>query len=53
MAAREKEGLTYGIDTYLSLLDKAPMLRGGFSATPDNFARVVEIGSGRKWDARA
>ena len=43
MAAREKEGLTYGIDTYLSLLDKAPMLRGGFSATPDNFARVVEI----------
>ena len=42
-AAREKEGLTYGIDTYLSLLDKAPMLRGGFSATPDNFARVVEI----------
>lgn len=43
VAAREKEGLTYGIDTYLSLPDKAPMLRGGFSATPENFSRVVEI----------
>lgn len=43
IAAREKEGLTYGVDTYLSLNDKAPLLRGGFSSTPENFARVVEI----------
>ena len=43
VAARENEGLTYGIDSYLSLQDKAPLIRGGFSATPENFNRVVEI----------
>lgn len=43
IAAREKEGLTYGIDTYMNLYDKSPMLRGGFSSTPENFGRVVEI----------
>ena len=48
IAARENEGLTYGIDTYMSLLDKAPTLRGGFSSTPENFDRVVEIVK-REW----
>lgn len=43
LSAREKEGLTYGIYTYMSLSDKAPMLKGGFSATPENFAKVVGI----------
>lgn len=43
VAARENEGLTYGIETYLSMQDKAPLIRGGFSATPENFNRVVEI----------
>ena len=43
VAARENEGLTYGLETYLSMQDKAPLIRGGFSATPENFNRVVEI----------
>lgn len=48
LAAREKEGLTYGIYTGLSVLDKTAMIIGGFSATPENFSRVVEI-FGREW----
>lgn len=43
LSAREKEGLTYGIYTYMSLNDKAPLLRGSFSATPENFPKVVDI----------
>lgn len=43
LSARENEALTYSIYTYLSLLDKAPTIRGGFSSTPENFARVMEI----------
>ena len=42
-SAREKEGLTYGAYTGLSLLQKSPHLVGGFSTTPDNFARMQEI----------
>lgn len=42
-AIREKEGLTYSIYSYLSLADKAPLLNAGFSSTPDNFAKVVEM----------
>ena len=42
-AAREKEGLTYGAYTSMSLLKRAPQLVGGFSTTPANFARMKEI----------
>lgn len=43
LAAREKEALTYGVYTYMSTADKAPMLAGSFSATPENFSRVKKI----------
>lgn len=43
LAAREQEGLTYSIYSYLDLTEKAPMIRGGFSSTPQNFPRVMEI----------
>ncbi len=43
LAAREKEGLTYGIYTGISVPDKTALIIGGFSATPENFSRVVEI----------
>lgn len=43
LAAREKEALTYGVYTYLSVAEKAPLVGGGFSATPENFAKVKEI----------
>lgn len=43
LAAREKEGLTYSIYSYLDVTEKAPMIKGGFSATPENFPRVAEI----------
>ncbi|MDD4556555.1 MAG: pitrilysin family protein [Alphaproteobacteria bacterium] len=43
LKARENEALTYGIYTYLSQADKVNMIRGGFSATPENYDRVVEI----------
>ena len=43
LAAREDEALTYGVYTYMNTAEKAPMLSGGFSATPENFSRVKEI----------
>lgn len=47
-AAREEEGLTYSIYTYLSLADKSPLLQGGFSSTAENYPRVWEI-LNREW----
>ncbi len=41
--AREKEGLTYGIYTGLSISDKAEMIIGSFSTTAQNFDLVVDI----------
>lgn len=41
--AREKEGLTYGIYTYLGLADKSSTIQGGFSSTPENFSKVMNI----------
>ena len=41
--AREKEGLTYGVYTGLSVSDKTEMIVGGFSSTSGNFNRVMEI----------
>ena len=43
LAAREDEALTYGVYSYMSTAEKAPLLLGGFSATPENFSRVKEI----------
>ncbi len=48
LAAREKEALTYGVYTYMSLAEKAPLIGGSFSATPENFAKVKEIVN-KKW----
>jgi len=42
-AAREDKGLTYGVGSYLVIDDKAKLIRGGFSATPDNYKQVQEI----------
>ena len=43
LAAREDEALTYGVYSYMSTAEKAPLLLGGFSVTPENFSRVKEI----------
>lgn len=43
VAAREEKGLTYSIYTYLSLADKSPLIRGGFSSTSDNYDEVRRI----------
>lgn len=40
---REKEGLTYGIYTALTQNDAAAMLKGTYSATPENFAKAKEL----------
>ena len=43
LAAREKEGLTYGIYTYLSTDEKTPLILGQFSATPENYGKIKQI----------
>lgn len=43
LAARENEGLTYSIYSYMSLMDKSPLIKGSFSSTPENYDRVQEI----------
>lgn len=40
---REKEGLTYGISTYLVERDAVSMLRGTYSATRDNFPKAQKL----------
>jgi len=40
---REKEGLTYGVYTYLSISGASALLAGGFSAAPENFAKAKEL----------
>ncbi len=40
---REKEGLTYGIYTYLSISEASALIVGSFSATPDNFYAAKEL----------
>lgn len=40
---REKEGLTYGIYTVLTQNDASAMLRGSYSATPDNFGKAKKL----------
>lgn len=37
---REKEGLTYGVYSYLGQDDKSPLLMASFSTTPENFAKA-------------
>ena len=45
-ALREDRGLTYGVYAYLSIQDKAQLIKGGFSSTADNFdeAKALLIG---------
>lgn len=40
---REDNGLTYGIYTYLSITDAVAQIRGGFSATPENFTAAKDL----------
>ncbi len=40
---REKNGLTYSIYTYMSLNEKAPLLCGSFSTTPDKYAKLWKL----------
>jgi len=40
---REKEGLTYGVYTYLTMRDAAALIEGEFSATSENFAKALEL----------
>lgn len=40
---REKEGLTYGIGTYLQQNDAVALLGGGYSSTPDNFRKAQKL----------
>ena len=42
-AIREKEGLTYGVYSYLVLDDKAPVIMASFSSTADKYARAEEL----------
>ncbi|MBQ8672235.1 MAG: insulinase family protein [Alphaproteobacteria bacterium] len=40
---REKEGLTYGIYTYLLINDASALLVGSFSSAPENFDRAKNL----------
>jgi len=41
--AREDEGLTYGIYTYLSLNDDSCLIQGGFASSQDNMPKIISI----------
>ena len=40
---REKEGLTYGISTYMVERNAVAMLQGSYSSTPDNFHKAQKL----------
>lgn len=40
---REKEGLTYGISTYMIEREALAMLQGSYSSTPDNFQKAQKL----------
>lgn len=42
-ALREDRGLTYGVYAYLSIQDKAQLIKGGFSSTPENFEEAQSL----------
>ncbi len=41
--AREKEGLTYGVNTYLEPSKKAPRIEGNFATSKENYAKMRQI----------
>lgn len=43
LKAREREGLTYGVYTYLSTDEKTPLILGQFSSTPENYSAMNRI----------
>ncbi len=43
VASREKEGLTYGIYTYLDAEELAPLIIGEFSCVPENYDKIKTI----------
>ncbi len=49
---REEKGLTYGVYSYLTLDDKAPLIVVGFSSTPDKYAEAETL-LDREWQAFA
>lgn len=42
-AAREDKALTYGVGSYLFIQDKADLIKGGFSTTPDKYKELQDI----------
>ena len=40
---REKEGLTYGVYTYLVTDDLTPLIMGGFSCVPENYEKMKDL----------
>lgn len=42
-ALREDRGLTYGVYAYLTLQDKAQLIKGGFSSNPDTFEEAKSL----------
>ncbi len=43
MSLREKEGLTYGAYSGLVINDKSNLLAAGFSTTPDNYSKALDM----------
>ncbi len=43
LETREKEGLTYGVYTYLNTDNMAPLISGGFSCVPENYKKMRAI----------
>ena len=43
LETREKEGLTYGVYTYLSSDNKTPLILGSFSCVPENYEKMKTI----------
>ena len=43
MSLREKEGLTYGAYSGLVINDKSNLLAAGFSTTPDNYEKALDM----------
>jgi len=43
LETREKEGLTYGVYTYLVADERTPLILGGFSCVPENYEQMKTL----------
>lgn len=43
LETREKEGLTYGVYTYLVTDERTPLILGGFSCVPENYEQMKTL----------